>query len=110
MDNLQYQMRAYLVPDTATNAMNRVLNNLDVARRLGRSYINPGMDLIHQFMESMISARREYETNEPVLSVSISDARAVLAINDAAVITVDVVEAAFEREANIILTNPKVHS
>jgi hypothetical protein len=37
MDNFmiaveQYEMRALMVPDTATNAMNSVLNNLAAAR------------------------------------------------------------------------------
>jgi hypothetical protein len=63
----QYEMRAYLVPDTATNAMNLVLNNLEVARRLGQRYINPGFD--YTYLDAMSIRMRQFELNYPEMSI-----------------------------------------
>jgi hypothetical protein len=108
----QYEMRAYLVPDTATNAMNLVLSNLEVARQLGQEYISTiPREFIPSFPREFIvissflssEARDLYTRSRVGPSRSISDARAALAIDDSVELTVDVVEAAFERDAALMV-------
>jgi hypothetical protein len=101
-------MRAYLVPDGATNAMNLVLDNLAVAQQLGLDYIEPGcFQFPREFIEisSCLSseARELYTRSRVGPSRSISDARVALAIDDSVELTVDVVEAAFERDAALMV-------
>jgi hypothetical protein len=104
----QYRMRALMVPDTATNAMNLVLNNLAVAHQLGLEYIDPEVRHFHsgftlygcEFASDAARAARERSRVGP--SLTVSDARAALAINDTVEVTVDVVEDAFERDAAIM--------
>jgi hypothetical protein len=113
MDNFliavaQYEMRAYLVPDTATNAMNSVLNNLAVALDLGREYITPGGNRFHDGFAvhgafSSPAASASYARSLVGPSRTVSDAIAVLAIDDTVELTVDVVEAAFENNAAIMV-------
>jgi hypothetical protein len=104
----QYRSRAYLVPDTATNAMNLVLFNLEVAQRLGLEYVNPGDRL---FLNGFKMYGREFTSPDERAALlrsrvgpsrTISDAIAALAINDTVEVTVDVVEDAFERNAAIM--------
>jgi hypothetical protein len=113
----QYEMRAYLVPDTATNAMNLVLRNLEVARQLGKDYINKrsrSMDVYQSIPTVSPSFRRIHDHSPPatraalersrvVPSGTITDARVALDIDDTVELTVDVIEAAFERNAAIMV-------
>jgi hypothetical protein len=103
----QYRMRALMVPDTATNAMNLVLRNLAVAHQLGLEYINPGVrhfhdGLITHSVFASDAAIAVLARSRVGPSLTVSDARAMLAINDTVEVTVDVVEAAFERDAAIM--------
>jgi hypothetical protein len=91
MDNFliavqQYEMRAYLVPDTATNAMNSVLNNLAVALDLGREYITPGGNRFHAnfAMHGAFASPAASAAFSRLVGPSrtVSDAIAALAIHD----------------------------
>jgi hypothetical protein len=108
MDNFmiavaQYEMRALLVPDTATNAMNLVLYNLATARQLGREYIidqDPTAHHFHPIRDYPPAATRAaLDLFQVVQSRTISDARAGLDIDDNVELKVDIVKAAFERNA-----------
>jgi hypothetical protein len=112
MDNFliaveQYEMRAYLVPDSATNAMNLVLFNLATARHLGRKYIlihDPssrlsydGFAMSNAFTSPNASASIGRSMVGP--SLTISDAKAAMGIIDTVEVNFDVVEVAFGMNA-----------
>jgi hypothetical protein len=117
MDNFliavaQYEMRSLMVPDTATNAMNSVLYNLDVARLLGRDYIAPGCYFNRSPGHSMYGGYGAFSStalnaafarSRVGPSLTISYAKTALAIDESNEVTVDVVEAAFKREADIMV-------
>jgi hypothetical protein len=88
--------------------MNLVLNNLAVALDLGRGNINPGGNHFHTgfamhdaFASPAASAAFSRSLVGP--SRTVSDAIAALAIDESAEVTVNVVEAAFERDAAIMV-------